>query len=83
MHHVVFEQGSATWHGLHISKFGQHPSGGRYDAPKLVLCIDDCMLSIINIINGIKEPTCGYHNCNTSQMLIFGGYVKVRDSLIT
>ena len=39
------------------------------------------MVSIININNGIEEPTCGYQTCNTSQILIFGGYVKVRESL--
>jgi hypothetical protein len=35
------------------------------------------MVPIININNGIKEPTCGYQNCNTSQIFIFGEYVKV------
>ena len=35
------------------------------------------MVSIININYGIKEPTCGYQNCDTSQILIFGGYPKV------
>ena len=39
------------------------------------------MVSLINTINGIKEPTHGYQNCNTSQILIFGGYVDVRESL--
>ena len=34
-------------------------------------------------INGIKEPTRGYQNSNTSQIFIFGGYVKVRESLYT
>ena len=29
----------------------------------------------MNIDNGIKEPTCGYQNCNTSQIMIFDGYV--------
>ena len=41
------------------------------------------MVSIMSIKNGIKESTCGYQNCNTSQLLIFGGYVKVRESLYT
>ena len=41
------------------------------------------MVSIININNGIKEPTCGYQNCNTSEILIFGGYAKVRECLYT
>ena len=27
----------------------------------------------------MKEPTHGYQNCNTSQILIFGGYVKLRE----
>ena len=35
------------------------------------------------INNGIKQPTCRYQNCNTSQILIFGGYVKVRESSYT
>lgn len=35
-------------------------------------------------MNDINEPTHGYHqNCNTSEMVIFGGYVKVRESLYT
>ena len=41
------------------------------------------MVSKININSGIKKPICGYENCNTSQILIFGGYVKVRESLNT
>ena len=49
----------------------------------LVWFIGKCMESLINIDNGIKEPTHGYQNCNTSQILIFGGYVKVRESLYT
>ena len=31
----------------------------------------------------IKEPTGGYQICNISQMLIFVGYVKVREFLYT
>ena len=38
------------------------------------------MVAIINIKNGIKEPTHGYQNSYTSQIFIFGGYVKVRVS---
>ena len=34
-------------------------------------------LSVINIIDGIKEPTCGHQNCNTSLILVSGGYVNV------
>ena len=49
----------------------------------LVWFIGKCMESLINIDNGIKEPTHGYQNCNISQILIFGGYVKVRESLYT
>ena len=37
----------------------------------------------IGINNGIKDPTYGYRNCNTSQMLIFSGCVKVTGSLYT
>lgn len=45
--------------------------------------MSDCMVSIININNGIREPTCGDQNYNTSQKLIFGGYGEVRVSLHT
>ena len=41
------------------------------------------MVSILNISNGIKEPTCGSQNCNATQILIFGGYVKMSESLYT
>ena len=41
--------------------------------------IGECMVSIININNVIKEPIQGYQNCNTNQILIFGGYDKVRE----
>jgi hypothetical protein len=41
-------------------------------------------VSIININSGIKEPTYGYlQNCNTNQLMVFGGYVKARESLFT
>ena len=36
-----------------------------------------------NINNSMKEPTCGCQDCNTKQILIFDGYVKVRESLYT
>ena len=32
--------------------------------------------------NGMEETTLGYQNCDTSQILIFGGYVKVRNVCI-
>ena len=53
------------------------------DEPPVIIYLSchvgECMVSIININNDdIKEPTCGYQNCNTSQILIFGGYVRVR-----
>jgi hypothetical protein len=38
---------------------------------------------IINNNNAFKEPTHGCQNCNTSQILVFGGYLKVRESLYT
>ena len=43
----------------------------------------ECVLSKTNINNGIKELTRGYQFCDTSQILIFGGYVKGRESLHT
>jgi hypothetical protein len=43
-----------------------HSNVGRY--------IGECMVSINN--NGIKGPTSGSINFNTSQILIFGGYLK-------
>ena len=51
--------------------------------PMLDWCIGEFVVSIIIINNGIKVFTCGYWNCNTNQILIFGGYVKVRESLYT
>jgi hypothetical protein len=34
-------------------------------------------------MHGIKDSTHGYQNYNTSQILMFGGYVKVKESLYT
>ena len=45
--------------------------------------IDKCTILVININNGIKEPTRGYRNCNTGLILESSGYVKVRKSLYT
>ena len=45
--------------------------------------IGESMVSVFNINNGIKEPTRGYQDCNTSEIFIFGGHVKVRESLYT
>jgi hypothetical protein len=36
---------------------------------------------MININHGNKEPICGYQNRNISQVLKFGGYVKVTNSM--
>lgn len=30
--------------------------------------------------NGHKQLTCQYENCKTRQLLMFGGYVQVRES---
>ena len=43
----------------------------------------NAFISKINVNNGTKESTHGYQNCNTTEILIFGGYVKVRESLCT
>jgi hypothetical protein len=43
----------------------------------------ECMVSIINIDNGIKEPTRGHQNCNANKTLVFNGCIKVRESLYT
>ena len=45
--------------------------------------LGEYMVPIINIINDIKEPTHGYQNCKTGQILIFSGYPKVREFLYT
>ena len=44
--------------------------------------IGECMVPIINSNNGIKESTRGYQNCNTSQIFIFGEYVKVIKTIV-
>lgn len=41
------------------------------------------MVSIIKINNGIEEHIHAYQICTTSQMSIFGGDVKIRESLYT
>ena len=45
--------------------------------------IGECMILIVNINNGCNEPIHGHQNCNSSQMLIFGGYINVRECLYT
>ena len=47
----------------------------------LVQYIGEHMDITININDGIKESIREYHNCNTTKTLIFGGFVKVRESL--
>ena len=37
---------------------------------------------IININNGIKEPTRGYQDCNTSQVVVLGGLSKCENLCI-
>ena len=49
--------------------------------PMLDRYIGECMVSIININDDAREPTCGCQNCYISRIVIFGGYVKVRESL--
>ena len=49
--------------------------------PVLIWYIGDCMVSITNINNGIKEPICGHQNCNTGWLIIFSEYVKRREFL--
>jgi hypothetical protein len=43
------------------------------------------MASVFKINNSIEDPTCEgrYHYCNVEKNLVFGGYVKVRQSLYT
>jgi hypothetical protein len=52
-------------------------------SPMLDRYIGECIILIINIINGNKELTHGNENCNNNQMLIFGGSLKVREYLYT
>lgn len=37
----------------------------------------------ININDSIKEPFLGYQNCSTCQIMVFGGYVIVREFFYT
>ena len=39
--------------------------------------INKCTVSVININIGIKEPIRGYRNCNTDQILKYGGGEKI------
>ena len=47
----------------------------------LVWYVCECMVLITNIKDDVRKPTCDHENCNPSQILIFGGHVKVRESL--
>jgi hypothetical protein len=38
------------------------------------------MLSTINTASDFEAPTHGYQNSNTKQILVIGGYVKVKES---
>ena len=44
---------------------------------------DECVVPIINIDNGVKEPTHGYQNRHTNQILIFDECVEVKKPLST
>lgn len=39
------------------------------------------MVSIVDISDGINMSARGYHNCDTNQLFIFGGKVKVGEDL--
>ena len=41
----------------------------------------ECMVPITNIKTGTKELTHGYQDCNTSQILIFGGFSRYENFL--
>lgn len=41
----------------------------------------ECMVSRVNINNGLQELTCGCQTSNVNQLLIINGYVEVRESL--
>ena len=41
----------------------------------------ECMVLLINMTYGIKEPSHGHQNFNTSLKLICGRYVNIRKSL--
>ena len=49
----------------------------------MVWYVGECIVSVININNGIKEPTRGYKNYETNHILIFGGHVEVSEFLHT
>ena len=49
----------------------------------LVWYIGECIVSIININNAIKEPICGYQDYKTNQIVISSGHEKARESLHT
>lgn len=40
-------------------------------------------VSILNIPNGFQESTRGYQNCKTGEILMFGGYLKIREPKYT
>lgn len=44
-------------------------------------CKDECVVSKIDVHDDIKGPAHGYQNCDSNQILVFGGYIKVIKSL--
>ena len=56
---------------------------GQVLLPKLDWYIGECMVLIMKITHGINKRTHGHQNCITNRMLIFCGYVKVREYLYT
>ena len=44
--------------------------------------IGECIVSIMKIDKVSKNLCVGYQDCKTSQILIFGEYVKMRESFV-
>jgi hypothetical protein len=49
--------------------------------PMFVWYISECTISKINVNNDMMYQTHKYQYRNTNQILLFGGYVEVRESL--
>ena len=90
MNHIMYLNECLMFAGYHWRRFlGDLLRHGR-GVPQRFACrylqmldcyIGEFMVSIININNGVEKSTCGYQICNTRQLLIFGVYLKLGESL--
>ena len=77
--------GASKWEHLCIyellSQACWHWDTHWWYVPTLLLCLSEGIVWRNNVHNDIKATTRGYQNCDTNQILMFGGCLQVRESL--